>query len=169
MMRIKTEIRSWNLNHQTQLSITQIAEKFNPKIRGWLNYYSKFGKTKQLAETVAAAAGTEAHDIENPLNEEIDILFLGSSVYAAVVDWRVKKFIATLDPQKIKNVVLFGSSAILESPYSIHRKALEQCNLHVDDREFHCPGQLAIMHRGRPNRADHEALHVFVNKILSDK
>ena len=46
MMRIKTEIRSWNLNHQTQLSITQIAEKFNPKIRGWLNYYSRFGKSE---------------------------------------------------------------------------------------------------------------------------
>ena len=46
MMKIKTEIRGWNLNHQTQLSITQIAEKFNPEIRGWLNYYSRFGKSE---------------------------------------------------------------------------------------------------------------------------
>ena len=45
-MKIKTEIRSWNLTRQTQLSITQIAEKFNPKIRGWLNYYSRFGKSE---------------------------------------------------------------------------------------------------------------------------
>ena len=46
MMKIKTEIRGWNLNHQTQLSITQIAEKFNPEIRGWLNYYLRFGKSE---------------------------------------------------------------------------------------------------------------------------
>ena len=46
MMKIKTEIRSWNLNRQTQLSLTQIAEEYNPKIRGWLNYYSRFGKSE---------------------------------------------------------------------------------------------------------------------------
>jgi len=45
-MRIKTEIRSWNLNRQLQKSIKTIAENMAPKVRGWINYYSKFGKTE---------------------------------------------------------------------------------------------------------------------------
>lgn len=132
-----------------------------------IRYYSKFGKTGKLAEMAASVANVSAKTIEEPLDEDVDILFLGSSVYAAVVDWRVKKFIKTLDPSKVKNVILFGSSAILDSPYEIHKKLLEEQGLHVDTREFHCRGQLAMMHRGRPNADDHESLRVFISSVLS--
>ncbi|WP_044269741.1 group II intron reverse transcriptase/maturase [Bacteroides timonensis] len=46
MMRIKTEIRSWKLNRRLQIGIEQIAENIGPKVRGWLNYYSPFGRTE---------------------------------------------------------------------------------------------------------------------------
>ena len=46
MMKIKTEIRSWNLNRQTHLSIEQIAAETDSKIRGWMNYYTRFGKSE---------------------------------------------------------------------------------------------------------------------------
>lgn len=46
MMRIKTEIRGWNLLRQVQYSIKQIALKIAPQVRGWLNYYSMYGKTE---------------------------------------------------------------------------------------------------------------------------
>lgn len=46
MMRIKTEIRSWNLNRRLQIGIEQIAKNIGPKVRGWLNYYSPFGRTE---------------------------------------------------------------------------------------------------------------------------
>jgi len=36
MLKIKTEIRSWNLNCQTHLSIEQIAERINPIVSGWM-------------------------------------------------------------------------------------------------------------------------------------
>lgn len=43
---IRTEIRSWNLQKQISLSIKEIAEKYNSKIRGWINYYSHFYKSE---------------------------------------------------------------------------------------------------------------------------
>jgi RNA-directed DNA polymerase len=46
MMKIKTEIRSWNLNCQTHLGIEQIAERINPIVSGWMNYYTRFGKSE---------------------------------------------------------------------------------------------------------------------------
>ena len=41
---IRQEIRGWRLLWMTNKSIEEIAEKYNPIIRGWLNYYGKFGK-----------------------------------------------------------------------------------------------------------------------------
>jgi hypothetical protein len=32
------------LHRNTQVPLEQVAKKLNPKIRGWLNYYSRFGK-----------------------------------------------------------------------------------------------------------------------------
>lgn len=46
MLKIKTEIRSWNLNRQTHMSIEQIAERINPIVSGWMNYYTRFGKSE---------------------------------------------------------------------------------------------------------------------------
>ena len=46
MLKIKTEIRSWKLNRQTHMSIEQIAERINPIVSGWMNYYTRFGKSE---------------------------------------------------------------------------------------------------------------------------
>ena len=45
-LKIKTEIRSWNLNRQMHMSIEQIAERINPIVSGWMNYYTRFGKSE---------------------------------------------------------------------------------------------------------------------------
>ena len=45
-MKIKTTIRSWNLNRRVHLGIKQIAKSINPIISGWLNYYTKFSKSE---------------------------------------------------------------------------------------------------------------------------
>lgn len=41
-MRAKT--RSLNIRNRTDLTLEQIGEFFNPVIRGWLEYYGKYGK-----------------------------------------------------------------------------------------------------------------------------
>jgi len=41
---IREKIRMVFNPRNTQVSLEQVAKKLNPKIRGWLNYYSRFGK-----------------------------------------------------------------------------------------------------------------------------
>lgn len=39
---IKQTVRRWKLQFYVDKSMEEIAHKFNPKIRGWFNYYGKF-------------------------------------------------------------------------------------------------------------------------------
>jgi len=39
---IREEVRSWRLQAKTERSIEQIAEMYNSKIRGWINYYTHY-------------------------------------------------------------------------------------------------------------------------------
>jgi len=43
--RIRQEIREWNLPRQTSVSLNELAKRYNPHIRGWMNYYSHFYKS----------------------------------------------------------------------------------------------------------------------------
>lgn len=130
-----------------------------------IRYYSKTGHMKRMAQAIGEVTGSEAKSIEAPVTEEVDTLFIGAGVYAAVVDWRMKKFIKTLSPDKVKNVVFFCSAAILESNYKDMRRLLERQGLKVDDREFHCKGSFALLHRGHSNDADLQDLKQFVRDL----
>ena len=55
-----------------------------------VRYFSRGGNTKKLAEAIASAIGVEAKDVSFGLNEDVDLLFLGSSVYAYGVDASIK-------------------------------------------------------------------------------
>jgi RNA-directed DNA polymerase len=38
-------IRQWNLPRHTSISLNELAKRYNPQIRGWMNYYSHFYKS----------------------------------------------------------------------------------------------------------------------------
>ena len=61
-----------------------------------VRYYSRTGNTKKLAEAIAKAVCAEAETTDEPLREDVDILFLGSSVYANGVDGNIKMFFQNL-------------------------------------------------------------------------
>ena len=44
-IRIRQEIREWNLPRHTSVSLNELARRYNPQIRGWMNYYSHFYKS----------------------------------------------------------------------------------------------------------------------------
>jgi RNA-directed DNA polymerase len=50
-INLVAEICDWRLLWMTQKSIDQIAEAINPVIRGWLNYYGRYGQ-KELARVL---------------------------------------------------------------------------------------------------------------------
>src|ERR1039458_4740575 len=42
LTRISQEVRGWTLHKRSDKSLTELAEMYNPCIRGWITYYSHF-------------------------------------------------------------------------------------------------------------------------------
>ena len=130
-----------------------------------IRYYSKTGHMKKMADVVAGVTGVEAMTIDEPIDKPVDVLWLGTAVYAAGIDSKVKKFIASLDPAKVGRVVCFSSAAILQSSYAQVKSLLEKQGLTVDEREFHCRGQFTLLHRGHPDENDLRQLREFAESM----
>ena len=82
-----------------------------------VRYYTKTGNTKKLAEAIAEAVGAEAFSLNTPIEEPVDILFLGNSYYAFSIDPEVRNFVRSLDSGKVARIVNFGSAAMLNSTW----------------------------------------------------
>ena len=131
-----------------------------------IRYYTRGGNTKKLAEAISKAVGVDAETTSVPLAEDIDILFLGSSVYANGVDNEVKKFIEGIHV-RVGKVVNFSTAALIKSSYKQVSKLLEEKHIPFAKEEFYCRGSFAMMHKGRPNADDCNAAAEFARKIIS--
>ena len=129
-------------------------------------YISRSGNTKKVAEAIAEVAGVQALDAATSKVEEADLLFLGSAVYAANLDAHTKGFIDSLDPAKIKEVVLFGTSAGGKKPIGMMKKALEKKGVKVRELFFYCHGAFLFMSKGRPNEKDLEDAKAFAKQQI---
>ncbi len=118
-----------------------------------------------MAEALSKAVGVEALTVDSPLTEDVDILFLGSAVYAAGVDGKVK-FIENINVN-VGKIVNFSSAALIESTYKQVKKIAENNNIAMAEEEFHCRGAFKLIHRGRPNDEDLRNLQEFGKKIIS--
>ena len=131
-----------------------------------VRYYTKTGNTKRLAEAVAEAAGVKALPISTPVEEPVDILFLGNSWYAFSIDPEVRDFIRSLDKDKVGRIVNFGSAAMLNSTWKKVKAEADKVGIVMDEREFHCKGEFKGIHKGRPNEEDLAAAAAFARTII---
>ena len=131
-----------------------------------VRYYTRLGNTKKLAEAIAKAVGAEAKTVEEPLREDVDILFLGSSVYAYGVDDSIKKFISNIDVT-VGKVVNFSTAALIKSTYKQVGKLLAEKGIVQAEEEFYCKGSFGPMHKGKPDDKDCKAAAAFARKIIS--
>lgn len=130
-----------------------------------VRYYTRSGNTKKLADAVAKTASVESKDITNPLTEKVDILFLGCSYYAFDVDEAVKKFIIE-NKENIGKIVCFGTSAMMKSMKKPVKNVADTVGVAVADEEFHCRGEFAKIHKGRPNEKDLADVSAFAKNIV---
>ena len=130
-----------------------------------VRYYTRSGNTKKLAEAVAEAVAVEAKDVSVPLEEKADVLFLGCSYYAFDVDQAVKDFIVS-NKDNIGKIVCYGTSAMMKSMKKPVRKVAETVGVAVADEEFHCRGEFAKFHKGRPNEEDLANAAEFAKRYL---
>ena len=131
-----------------------------------IRYFSRTGNTEKLANAISEAVNVPALKVYEPLNEKVDILFLGSAVYAAGVDETVKKFLNE-NKDKIGTIVNFSTAALLPSTFAQIKKLASALDINVCDKEYHCRGAFGALHRSRPNAADCEAAKAFAKSILN--
>ena len=131
-----------------------------------VRYYTKTGNTKRLAEAIGNAVGVEALPISTPVDEPVDILFLGNSYYAFSIDPEVREFVKGLDKNKVGKIVNFGSAAMLNSTYKKVKAEAAKVGIPMDEREFHCKGEFKGIHKGRPNEEDLKAAAEFAKSII---
>ena len=121
-----------------------------------IRYYTRGGNTEKLALAISKATGLPAETIDVPLLEDVDILFLGSSVYGFDVDVQVKQFISNIDV-KVGKVVNFSTACLVKSTYKQVGKLLAEKNIPLAKEEYYCRGSFGPMHKGRPNQQDLQA------------
>lgn len=131
-----------------------------------IRFYSRGGNTKKLADAISEAIGVEAKTVSEPLTEDVDILFLGSSVYAYGVDDEVKKFISQINV-KVGKVVNFSTAALIQSTHKQIAKLLKERQIPFAEEEFACRGSFAMMHKGKPDAGDCKTAADFAKKIVS--
>ena len=130
-----------------------------------VRYYTRSGNTRKLAEAIGKAVGVQALDVSAQLTEKTDILFLGSSVYAADIDDAVKEFLEK-NSTHIGKIVNFSTAAIARSTYQQVKKCADRLGIAMSEEEFHCKGSFAILHKNRPNEEDLNKATFFAKEIV---
>jgi len=146
------------------LRVRSIWKELHMKVA--VRYFTKTGNTKRLATAVAEELGVEALPLTVPLEEPVDMLFLGNSYYAFSIDPEVRDFIRSLDKNKVGRIVNFGSAAMLNSTWKKVKAEADKVGIMVDSREFHCKGEFKGLHKGRPNAEDLKAVADFARTVI---
>lgn len=132
-------------------------------------YATMTGHTKKLANAIANEIGVLAQNVkENPVIENVDILFIGGGIYGGLISPNLVNFINTLDYSKVKNVAIFMSSASQDYSKINIRSSLEEKGINVFNEEFSCLGGFLIARLGHPNKTEIASAGEFAKKIISE-
>lgn len=99
-----------------------------------VRYYSRSGNTKALAEAIATGAGVTALSVDDRsavITEPVDTLFIGGGLYAYGIDKKLKSFINTLDPNKVKKAAVFSTSWLSKHALDIVKNELKAKGIEV--------------------------------------
>ena len=101
-----------------------------------VRYASRGGNTRAVADEIAKKIDVKAERISEPLEEEVDVLFLGAGVWFASVTKDMKEYLAALDSGKIKQIVAFSTSGHLESAIKKITAAAKDKGIKVHEESF---------------------------------
>jgi flavodoxin len=96
------------------------------EIKYAIRYFSREGSTKKLADAIAEELGIIAYDVNEPLVDPVDVLFLGGAVYRNDLDFEFRSFIETLDSELVGEAVVFSISSGNKMPYDVVKAILDE-------------------------------------------
>lgn len=131
-----------------------------------IRYFSKFGHTTKMVGIISELTGVKAETVDVPLSEPVDTLYLGSGVLMGKVNGAVIDFIKNLKPGQVKQVICFGSCALIKSPVPQMRQQLEAQGITISSKEFTCRGSMGPLHAGHPNQTDLDDFRAFIASTL---
>lgn len=126
-----------------------------------IRYGSRTGNTKKIADAMAEAAGIKALPASEPLTGRVDLLFIGSGIYAGQVDPSVMTLVDSLEKGWVGLVALFSTAAGNTSAETKLRRVLTDKGIQVASSAFHCKGKFLLANRNRPNEEDLQAAAAF--------
>ncbi len=132
-----------------------------------LYYHSKSGNTAKLAEAMARGAATTPVEIgEGAADVRADLLFIGDGNYGGKVDPATERFIAGLDPAKVKRAVVFGTYAFNQKNVLHLRELLKARGITVEEQCFASKGRFALFNGKHPSDRDLSDAVLFVDRLV---
>lgn len=101
-----------------------------------VRYQSRGGNTRAVAEVIAKAAGVKAEPIDIPLDEQVDLLFLGGGVYKWDADKKLLDYLNTLDGSKIAKIVPFSTTGAMTVTIKRIREYAQKAGIGVSDEDL---------------------------------
>ncbi len=136
-------------------------------------YYSRNGNTKVIADAITKELGilqSEQIPPSYPL-ENVSLLFLGTGEYAGKPDPKMIEFIRTLNNNRVKNVVVYGTSGsgtINGKAVTTVKNLLKEKGINVIDETFCCKGKFFLFfNRKKPDSDDILKAKEFARKVYN--
>lgn len=137
-------------------------------MRTWVLYYSKGGNTKKVAEAIAEELGVPKTEQIPPAYppENVNLLFLGTGVYAGKPDPKMLEFIRTLNTNRVKNAAVFGTMGGNTAAIETIKALLKEKGINVVNETFCCRGKFFLFfNRNKPDSNDLQAAKAFARKV----
>ncbi len=131
-----------------------------------VRYYSKSGNTKIIADAIAQAVGVTAKQVDDPLDEPVELLFLGGGVYAGGMKRKIKKFLKNITAFQVENIAVFSTSAGDDTIYAPAKEILDDGSTTLLEDVFHAPGEFLKFNKGRPNKEDLGGAAAFALNVI---
>ena len=139
-------------------------------MKTWVLYYSKGGNTKKVADAIAEELGVLKSEQIPPAYppENVNLLFLGTGVYAGKPDPKMIEFVRTLNSNRVKNAVVFGTKGSKDTAIETVKALLKEKGINVIDETFSCKGKYFLFfNRKSTDSNDIKAAKEFARKIYN--
>jgi flavodoxin len=134
-----------------------------------IRYFSRGKNTLAIANIIGEELKIKPKTIEEDIDLECDILFLGTAVYGFDIDEKVKEFVRNLE--NVKKVAIFstyGINLFSKTVYKRITKILKKKGISYYSEFFTVKGEGHGLNKGRPTVEDLEKAKEFARKIVGE-